>query len=89
MPIRPTDDPEIKSMKGIHLYHYSQSNCSMRIRLLLEEKGLPWTSYYINLDTQEKEYPQVMKWIDRLVNRPSYEAAVTRWFDYVPAQVQG
>lgn len=53
MPIRPTDDPEIKSMKGIHLFHYNQSNCSMRIRLLLEEKGLPWTSHYINLDTQE------------------------------------
>ncbi len=52
MPIRPTDDPEIKSMRGINLYHYSQSNCSMRIRLLLEEKGLPWTSHYVDLDTQ-------------------------------------
>lgn len=49
MPIRPTDDPEIKSMKGIHLFHYSQSNCSMRIRLQLEEKGLLWTSHYIDL----------------------------------------
>ena len=53
MPIRPTNDPDIKFMKGIHLFHYSQSNCSMRIRLLLEEKGLPWKSHYINPDTQE------------------------------------
>ena len=53
MPVRSTDDPAIKAMKGIHLYHYSQSNCAMRIRIALEEKNLPWTSHYINLDTQD------------------------------------
>jgi glutathione S-transferase len=53
MPIRPTDDPTIKAMKGINLFHYSQSNCAMRIRIALLEKGLPWTSHYINLDTQD------------------------------------
>ena len=40
MPIRPTDDPTTKAMKGINLFHYSQSNCAMRIRIALEEKGL-------------------------------------------------
>ncbi|MBT7752526.1 MAG: glutathione S-transferase family protein [Porticoccaceae bacterium] len=53
MPIRPTDDPTTKAMKGINLFHYSQSNCAMRIRIALEEKGLLWNSHYINLDTQD------------------------------------
>jgi len=29
------------------------SNCSMRVRLLLEEKSIPWTSHEINLGNQE------------------------------------
>ena len=36
-----------------------------------------------------ENYPQVMKWIDKLTNRPSYEAAIIKWFDYVPAQDSG
>jgi len=53
MPINPSNDPKIKAMKGVNLFHYSQSNCAMRIRIALEEKGIPWTSQYINLDTQD------------------------------------
>jgi len=53
MPIRPTQDAEILAMKGIHLWHYSKSNCSMRARLMLEEKRLPWTSHYLDLAKQE------------------------------------
>lgn len=53
MPLRDTDDPKIQAMQGLHLYHYSQSNCAMRIRIALAEKNIPWTSHYINLDTQD------------------------------------
>ncbi|UJF18383.1 glutathione S-transferase family protein [Vibrio sp. SS-MA-C1-2] len=39
----------VESFEGIHLYHASFSNCAMRVRLTLEEKGLPWTSHLLNL----------------------------------------
>ncbi|MDE0819186.1 MAG: glutathione S-transferase N-terminal domain-containing protein, partial [Pirellulaceae bacterium] len=35
--------------KGLHLYHAHISNCSARVRLLLEEKKLPWESHHIIL----------------------------------------
>ena len=53
---------------------------------------LAWIPNYTLLILFEfpfEEYPEVMKWIDKLINRPSYEAAVTRWFDYDPAQDKG
>lgn len=53
MPIREVDNPNIKNMRGLHLYHFSTSNCSMRIRLFLEEKGIPWESQYVDLRKQE------------------------------------
>ena len=59
MPIRPTDNPEILSTKGLHLFHFSTSNCSMRVRLVLEEKKLDWVDRYVDLRKQEnltKEY---------------------------------
>jgi len=53
MPVRKSDDPEILNLKGLHLYHTDVSNCSMRVRLLLEEKGLKWTSHHLNLVKRE------------------------------------
>ena len=53
MPIRPTDCPEILNTKGIHLFHFSTSNCSMRVRLFLEEKKLPWVDRFVDLRKQE------------------------------------
>ncbi|PLW78997.1 glutathione S-transferase family protein [Cohaesibacter celericrescens] len=53
MPILATNNPDITSLKGIHLYHAGMSNCSMRVRLALEEKGLEWVSHEINLGQQE------------------------------------
>ncbi len=35
--------------KGIHVYHMDISNCSGRVRLVLEEKGLPWEDHHIDL----------------------------------------
>lgn len=53
MPILATDNPDIASLKGVHLYHAGISNCSMRVRLALEEKGVNWTSHEIDLGHQE------------------------------------
>ena len=53
MPIRPTENPEILNMRGLNLFHYSYSNCSMRIRLFLDEKGIPWNDHFIDLRAQK------------------------------------
>jgi len=41
-------------MRGLHLFHAGWSNCSMRVRMTLEEKGLSWTSHH--LDTRIGEH---------------------------------
>ncbi|MGH1465954.1 MAG: glutathione S-transferase family protein [Cognatishimia sp.] len=53
MPIRPTDNPDILAMKGLNVFHFSTSNCSMRIRLFLEEKGIEWNDCAVDLRAQE------------------------------------
>ncbi|MDV7143589.1 glutathione S-transferase family protein [Tropicimonas sp. TH_r6] len=57
MPILHTDNPDITSLKGLHLYHAGMSNCAMRVRLALEEKGLEWTSHEVDLGHQENLEP--------------------------------
>lgn len=44
---------EVKSLRGLHLYHAGVSNCSMRVRLTLEEKGLDWESHHLDLFKKE------------------------------------
>ena len=39
----------VLNLRGLHLYHAGRSNCSARVRLLLEEKGLHWTSHYVDI----------------------------------------
>lgn len=39
----------VKSLQGLHLYHSGVSNCAMRVRITLEEKGLDWTSHHMDL----------------------------------------
>ncbi len=46
-------DPAVKAMRGLHLYHAGRSNCSGRVRLLIEEKGLPWTSRHVDIYSRE------------------------------------
>ena len=46
--VTPTNK-EVLDFKGLHLYHAGVSNCSMRVRLTLEEKKLPWTSHHVDL----------------------------------------
>ncbi len=43
----------VESLEGLHLYHGAISNCSMRVRMTLIEKGLKWESHH--LDLKEKE----------------------------------
>ena len=43
----------VESLEGIHLYHGAISNCSMRVRMALVEKGLQWTSHHIDLKKKE------------------------------------
>ena len=53
MPIVEPTNKSVLDFDGIHLYHADRSNCSARVRLLLEEKELPWVSHHINLKTKE------------------------------------
>ena len=53
MPVHENAEPDIKSMRGIHLYQYFLSNCSQRVCIALEEKGLDWTPHPVNLFTQQ------------------------------------
>jgi GST-like protein len=44
---------EVKNYRGLHLYHAGRSNCSGRVRLLIEEKGLPWVSRHVDIYKRE------------------------------------
>jgi GST-like protein len=50
--VTPTNTAVLE-FRGIHLYHADVSNCAARVRLLLDEKGLPWESHHINLRRKE------------------------------------
>lgn len=43
----------VESLKGLHLYHGAISNCSMRVRMTLIEKGLDWESHHLDLKKKE------------------------------------
>lgn len=49
MPIIETRRPDIAALTGLHLWHAGMSNCSQRVRLVLEEKSLAWASHLIDL----------------------------------------
>ena len=44
-------------LEGLHLYHADMSNCSMRVRMTLEEKDLLWTSHHLDLRKKEAVTP--------------------------------
>ncbi len=48
-----TSNETVKAYEGLHLYHGDISNCSMRVRMTLIEKNLPWTSHHIDLKKKE------------------------------------
>jgi len=49
---------EVTELEGLHLYHGGMSNCSMRVRMTLEEKGLPWTSNHLDLRKADNITPE-------------------------------
>lgn len=53
-----TSNPEVLSLKGVHLYHFSISSCSQRVRFALEEKGIAWESHPIDLNLMENVTPE-------------------------------
>ena len=55
--ITPTNEAVLE-FEGLHLYHAGISNCSMRVRMTLEEKGLPWTSHHLNILKKEHITPE-------------------------------
>jgi glutathione S-transferase len=59
MAIIESNNQTAKDLNGLHLYHGDISNCSMRVRMTLDEKGLDWVSHHIDLKKKEnvtKEY---------------------------------
>ena len=54
MPKITPQNKTVLDLEGLHLYHAGWSNCSMRVRMTLEEKGLSWTSHH--LDTRNGEH---------------------------------
>lgn len=48
----------VTELQGLHLYHSDMSNCSMRVRMVLREKNLPWTSHHLDLRTKEAVTPE-------------------------------
>ncbi|MGB5996756.1 MAG: glutathione S-transferase family protein [Marinomonas sp.] len=55
--ITPTNKAVLEH-KGLHLYHAGISNCSMRVRMTLEEKKLAWTSHHFDLTKKEHITPE-------------------------------
>src|SRR6516165_11322960 len=57
MIVEPTNK-SVTELKGLHLFHADISNCSMRVRMVLAEKGLPWTSHHRDLRKKETVTPE-------------------------------
>lgn len=53
VPIREAEDAEIRSVTGIHLYHFFLSNCAQRVALALAKKHLAFTPHSVNLLSRE------------------------------------
>jgi len=58
MPPISSSNPSAAGMTGLHLYHSGVSNCSMRVRITLEEKGLEWESHHFNILRKEHLTPE-------------------------------
>jgi glutathione S-transferase len=58
MPVFNSSSQMAKGLKGLHLFHFTFSNCSQRVRLALAEKGLPWVSHHLDLSNNEHVTPE-------------------------------
>ena len=57
MIVTPTNN-SVTALEGLHLFHADISNCSMRVRMVLAEKELPWTSHHLDLRKKETVTPE-------------------------------
>lgn len=57
MPFIDSKSALAKELAGVHLFHSAGSNCSQRVRIALEEKGVPWTSHHLDLARREHHDP--------------------------------
>jgi glutathione S-transferase len=48
---------EVKSWAGVHLLHFRSSACSQKVRILLREKEIAYSSHLVNLATEEHISP--------------------------------
>jgi glutathione S-transferase len=48
---------EVRSWTGIHLLHFQSSACSQKVRILLREKGISYSSHPVNLATEAHVSP--------------------------------
>lgn len=58
MPLIETKREDIRDLKGVHLFHFATSNCSQRVRFVLEEKGVDWVSHHVDLIKCENATPE-------------------------------
>src|SRR5271170_372968 len=52
------NNKSVTELTGLHLFHADMSNCSMRVRMVLSEKNLPWTSHHLDLRKKEAVTPE-------------------------------
>lgn len=51
---------EVLTWKGLHLFHFSGSTCSQKMRIFLQLKGIEWTSHHLNLARKAHHTPWYM-----------------------------
>jgi ganglioside-induced differentiation-associated protein 1 len=50
-----------RRLAGLHLFHYGLSHSSQKVRLVLAEKGLGWTSHHLDLTRHEHAAPSYLE----------------------------
>lgn len=53
MPRIDPQDPTLKDLQGLHLWHAPMSSCSQRVRIVLAETGQAFESHLIDLEKDE------------------------------------
>ncbi len=53
MPVRIPGKPELRALKGLHLWHTGLSTCSQRCRIVMAELGQDFESHIVNLTEGE------------------------------------
>lgn len=56
MPIIETANQEVKTFRGLHLYHFWLSSCSQRVRMVLAEKDLEWVDHVVDISPRGLEH---------------------------------